>query len=32
MVSMDDLFGYGLKPETVREEWWDLDLPVNHHP
>jgi hypothetical protein len=28
MASMDDLFGYGLKSEAVREEWWDLDLPI----
>jgi len=27
MVYMDDLFGYGLKPEAVREEWWNMDLP-----
>lgn len=27
MVYMDDLFGYGLKPEADREEWWNMDLP-----
>ena len=27
LVRMDDLFGYGLKPEAVREEWWNMDLP-----
>ncbi len=25
---MDDLFGYGLVPETKRKDWWDLDLTV----
>ncbi len=27
MVYMDNLLGYGLKPEETREEWWNMDLP-----
>jgi len=27
LVYLDDLFGYGLKPEPVREEWWDMYPP-----
>jgi len=27
MVYMDDLFGYSLKPEKVRDEWWNMNLP-----
>lgn len=31
MVYMDDLFGYGLKPEPIREEWWNMDLPFRNY-
>lgn len=27
MVYMDDLFGYNLKPEKVRDDWWNMNLP-----
>lgn len=28
LVALDDTFGYGLKPEAERGEWWKLDLPA----